>query len=73
MFTKNWHSIIGPGGLCECGVRANGRVVRCADLLAGDLAGAVTVLERHGQTQGKDFQDIVAVLRAHVDALEGKP
>lgn len=31
---RNWHSIVGPNGMCECGVRADGAVVNCADLLA---------------------------------------
>lgn len=29
----NWHAIIGPNGMCLCGVQADGTVVRCGDLL----------------------------------------
>lgn len=29
----NFHAIAGPNGMCECGVRADGTVVHCSDLL----------------------------------------
>ncbi len=33
MTHRNWHSIVGPNGMCECGVKADGTVINCADLL----------------------------------------
>lgn len=29
---RNWHSIIGPNGQCECGVDAEGNVVTCGTI-----------------------------------------
>lgn len=33
MGKHNWHAIVGPSGMCECGVRDDGSVVTCGDLL----------------------------------------
>ena len=32
--SRNWHSIVGPNGMCECDVNADGMVVTCGALLA---------------------------------------
>ena len=37
---RNWHSIIGPNGMCECGVDADGKVTWCGDLLIQERAAA---------------------------------
>ncbi len=53
---KNWHSIVGPNGMCECGVKADGTVVTCGKLLdvyvreqAARIGAAA--LEKYGQHQ----------------------
>ena len=51
---RNWHSIIGPNGMCECGVDEAGLVTHCADLLAkrysvediDEIVGAITAVVR---------------------------
>lgn len=37
---RNFHSIIGPNGMCECGVLADGTVVRCGELLESQIRDA---------------------------------
>ena len=34
----NFHAIIGPNGMCECGVRDDGTVVTCGGLLEQEIA-----------------------------------
>lgn len=33
----NFHAIVGPNGMCECGVRADGSVVTCQGLLEAEI------------------------------------
>lgn len=35
---RNFHNIIGPNGMCSCGVEADGTVVTCAGLLRQETA-----------------------------------
>lgn len=50
MAEHNWHAIIGPNGMCECGVRADGTVVTCGALLRehveASLASAALEIEQ---------------------------
>jgi hypothetical protein len=34
----NWHVIIGPNGMCRCGVKADGTVETCAQLFRAETA-----------------------------------
>lgn len=41
---RNWHSIVGPNGMCECGVKADGTVVNCSDLMASDVVAKLAAI-----------------------------
>ena len=41
MTQRNWHSIVGPNGMCECGVKADGTVVHCGELLKAESPAPV--------------------------------
>jgi hypothetical protein len=55
----NWHAIIGPNGMCECGVTADGTVVTCRGLLDQEIAQLGQEAEPIGPI-GPRIEEVVA-------------
>lgn len=53
--SRNWHSIIGPNGMCECGVRDSGEIVYCSSLLKREETSLREDLQTIRAQQKDDF------------------